>query len=100
MKFLRDIRQRMPDPIDDMNHWLQPRRPNTSLRCNAIKDSFMMDFENSCLAKWGSRPHPKGKKRHLDEGWAKMIQSQAHAHHSDVDWYEYVDWVSRGFGDE
>ena len=104
MKFLRDIRQSGLNHIlasTDMNHWLQPRRPNTSLRCNAIKDSFMMDFENSCLAnKWGSRPHPKGDKRHLDKDWAKMIQSQVYPHHSDVDWYEYVDWVSRGFGDE
>ena len=71
-----------------------PRRSKSSLRCDAAKDSFMMDFENSCLAnKWGSRPHPKGDKRHLDRAWAIMIQSRVYPHHSDVDWYEYVDWV-------
>ena len=29
-----------------------------------------------------------------------MIQSQVYPHHSDVDWEEYVDWVSNGGGDE
>ena len=38
--------------------------------------------------------------RHKDPEWAAMIRSQVYPHHSDVDWEEYVDWVSRGFGDE
>ena len=29
-----------------------------------------------------------------------MIESPVYPHHSDVDWQEYVDWVSLGFGDE
>ena len=29
-----------------------------------------------------------------------MIKSQAYPNHSDVDWEEYVDWASRGHGDE
>ena len=61
-----------------------------------------MDFENSCLSQnWDSRikPHPKGNKRYEDPEWAAMIESQVYPHHSDLDWQEYVDWVSRGFGD-
>ena len=67
------------------------------------RDNFMMDFENACLSShWDSskRPHPKGPKRHEDQEWAAMIQSQVYPHHSDVDWEEYVDWVNIGGGDE
>ena len=65
------------------------------------RDDFMMDFENSCLSQhWNSKPHPKGSKRYEDPEWAAMIESQVYPNHSDVDWNEYVDWVSRGFGDE
>ena len=55
------------------------------------RDNFMMDFENSCLARcWDSRikPHPKGVKRHEDPEWAAMIESQVYPHHSDVHWEE------------
>ena len=65
--------------------------------------SFMMDFENACLSQnWdsGIKPHPKGNKRYEDPEWAAMVESNVYPHHSDVDWHEYVDWVSRGFGDE
>ena len=61
------------------------------------RDNFMMDFENACLSShWDSskRPHPKGPKRHEDQEWAAMIQSQVYPHHSDVDWEEYVEWSS------
>ena len=64
-------------------------------------DTFLMDFENACLNNWdNSIAHPKGPTRHLDKAWAEMIQSQVYPHHSDVDWYEYVGWVTRGGGDE
>ena len=85
---------------------LPPRRPGHIDTCEIItteRNVFMMDFENSCWFKnWDSRvkPHPKGSKRYEDPEWAAMIESQVYPHHSDVDWYEYVDWVSRGFGDE
>ena len=46
------------------------------------------------------RQHPAGNKRHLEPEWAAMIQSQVYPKDSDVDWEEYVEWVSRGFGDE
>lgn len=65
------------------------------------RDAFMMDFENYCLERcWDSKPHPKGSKRYEDPEWAVMIENNVYPNHSDVDWNEYVDWVSRGFGDE
>ncbi len=63
----------------------------------------MMDFENSCLSQnWDSRKraHPKGPNRYKDPEWAAMIQSHVYPHHSDIDWEEYVEWVSNGGGDE
>ena len=67
------------------------------------RDNFMMDFENQCLSQnWDSskRQHPKGPNRHEDPEWAEMIKSQIYPHHSDIHWDEYVEWVSRGTGDE
>ena len=67
------------------------------------RDDFMMDFENCCLAyNWDCRKkeHPKGPKRHEDSEWASMIKSKVYPHHSDIDWAEYVEWVSNGGGDE
>ena len=66
------------------------------------RDNFMMDFENSCLEhNWDQRCEwPTGNKRYEDPIWALMIRSQVYPNHSDVDWEEYVEWVSRGFGDE
>lgn len=79
-----------------------PRRPGHKEKYEIITpewDTFLLDFENSCLSQY-SKPHPKGSKRYEDPEWATLIQSQVYPHHSDVDWQEYVDWVSRGFGDE
>ena len=58
------------------------------------RDSFLMDFANSCLANnWdsSSAPHPAGARRHENENWAEMIQSQVYPNHSDIDWYDYVE---------
>ena len=86
---------------------LPPNRPGHIEKNDIItsdRDAFMMDFENACLAdKWrffSKGPHPTGKKRYEDPAWAAMIESNVYPHHSDVDWQEYVDWVSRGLGDE
>ena len=79
-----------------------PRPGNKPLYYSIQRDSFYMDFENSCLAhNWdSSTPHPTGINRHENEEWAEMIQSQVYPNHSDIDWYEYVEWVSQGGGDE
>ena len=29
-----------------------------------------------------------------------MIQKEVYPYHSDVDWFEYVEWVQNGGGDE
>ena len=63
----------------------------------------MMDFENWCLGKkWDSskNPHPTGKKRYENKNWAGMIQKEVYPYHSDVDWFEYVEWCENGGGDE
>ena len=84
---------------------LPPRRPRRKDDILTLdRDSFMMDFENECLKEcvrnnWTGE-FPKGPKRHEHSVWAAMIQSQVYPHHSDVDWDEYVRWVSSGVGDE
>ena len=82
-----------------------PTRPGKTkpLYRSVQRDSFLMDFDNSCLANnWdsSSAPHPTGVRRHENEKWAEMIQSQVYPNHSDIDWYEYVEWVTQGGGDE
>ena len=83
---------------------IPPNRPGHMDKYDIItpdRDAFMMDFENYCLEHcWDSTPQPKGTKRYEDPEWAAMIEANVYPHHSDVDWNEYMDWVSRGFGDE
>ena len=78
---------------------LKITRPGKPLYYSIQRDSFYMVFVNSCLANhWdsSSAPHPTGVRRHENEKWAGMIQSQVYPNHSDIDWYEYVEWVSQG----
>ena len=80
-----------------------PERPYKRRRIteddNRFRDSFLVDFENECLRDYGDE-WPKGKDRWKDPEWAKHIKSQVYPFHSDVDWHEYVAWVSAGGGDE
>jgi hypothetical protein len=95
--FVRDIFKSMGGRV------MPPARPGKTklLYMDVQRYSFLMDFENSCLTEhWGVKPHPRGNKRYEDPEWAAMIQSQVYPNHSDVDWYEYVEWVSKGGGDE
>ena len=77
-----------------------PSRPHKRLS-SVESDAFLTDWENECLSdNWNSSvPHPVGPKRHEHKEWAEMIKSQVYPHHSDVDWYEYVEWVENGGGD-
>ena len=80
-----------------------PHRPRKGqFKWTPSKDSFLMDFENSVLQNhWDSNvSHPTGERRHENKEWAEMIQSQVYPQHSDVDWWEYSEWVTRGGGDE
>ena len=82
------------------NHKSKAARDERSWRDH---DDFMMDFENWCLGKkWDSykSPHPTGKNRYENKNWADMIQKEVYPYHSDVDWFEYVEWVQNGGGDE
>ena len=94
--FLRDVFKSMGGTI------VPASRPRQTKSSDSLRDSFMMDFENACLAShWDSSviPHPRGKRRHEHQEWAEMIKSQVYPHHSDIDWYEYVQWVQHGGGD-
>ena len=85
------------------NMGLPPHRPNKGYRFKVSdRDAFFMDFENACLRdNWdNSIPFPTGPKRFENSEWAKMIQSQVYPHHSDIDWYEYVEYCQLGLGDE
>ena len=85
------------------NMGMPPRRPNKGYRQTLNSDrgrrNFMMDFENACLQNWAGLP-PTGPKRYENPEWAKWIQSQCYPHHSDIDWYEYVEFCQLGGGDE
>ena len=58
-----------------------------------------MDFENSLLEGWAG-PIPQGPRRYEKAEWAELIKKNVYPNHSDIDWYEYVEWVSQGGGDE
>ena len=70
------------------------------------QDDFMMDFENAVLQDWNHtwweepRLIPKGVNRWKDKEWASLIQKNVYPHHSDVNWHQYVTWVSEGGGDQ
>ena len=77
------------------------RRPRHTPRDRPGRDAFMCDFENDVLRCWDARQGiPRGPSRFENHEWAALIMSQVFPHHSDVDWQEYVEWVSQGDGDE
>ena len=95
---VRDVFQSMGGTV------LPPTRPG-NIRLEYMtpeRDALFMDFENECMANhWDwSVPHPIGHMRHEHKAWADMIMSKVYPNHSDVDWYEYCDWVKHGGGDE
>ena len=85
-----------------------PNRPGHRDKYEIITpeiDKFMMDFENHCLEfhwHWDITNWiwPQGNKRHEDPDWAAMIKKQIYPHNDSIDWEEYCNWVSRGYGGE
>ena len=76
------------------------RRPGSKPESAGDK-SFLLDFENSLLATWNAQNRiPTGKWRFEDPEWAALVQANVWPHHSDVDWFEYVEFCQAGFGDE
>ena len=43
---------------------------------------------------------PTGPRRFEKADWAEVIKRNVYPHSSEVDWDEYVEWVSQGGGDE
>ena len=63
------------------------------------QNAFLMDFENWVLTLWDARNGiPTGPRRHENEAWAALMQSNLEF--SDTCWDEYVEWVKQGGGDE
>ena len=88
------------DLIYDCRVWL-PRRPNRCLHNGPGRDDFITDLENEILRLWNYSIYmPKGPKRFEKAAWAALVQNNVFPHHSDIDWDEYVDWVSNGGGDD
>ena len=85
---------------------LPPRRPYRTQICTEVvhtidRDDFLMDLENEILREWDARKDiPTGPRRYENAEWAELVKRNVYPHHSDVDWHEYVEWVSRGGGDE
>ena len=60
-----------------------------------------MDFENSLVVDWDARNGiPTGPCRFEKAEWAELVKRNVYPNHSDVDWDEYVEWVSSGGGDD
>ena len=97
VEFVKNIFKSMGGTVTEM----PPHRPNKRLKVTD-KINFLMDFENDCLRNnWdGWKPFPTGPRRFEDPEWATMIKSQVFPHHSDVDWFEYVEFCQLGYGDE
>ena len=102
VEFVKNIFKSMGGNVIEM----PPHRPNKGYRYKSTdrnaRDAFCMDFENDCLRNnWdGWKPFPTGRRRLEDPEWATMIKSQVYPHHSDIDWYEYVEYCQLGGGDE
>ena len=99
-KYLQDMMSKSWRPQHQHINWHQDGFQGE----NTHKDSFLMDFENSCItdfnSKYPGQEHPTGPERYKNEQWAAIIKDQVYPHHSDVDWSEYEHWVRHGGGDE
>ena len=78
---------------------MDANRPWHNTVVDQSRDDFLMDFENALLENWG-REIPVGPRRFENDEWATKVKANVYPNHSDVDWMEYVDWVSQGGGDE
>ena len=89
------------DLIYELREW-PPRRPRHGfVGTRQGRDDFMTDFENDVLRAWdATKGIPTGPRRFEKAEWAELIKRNVYPNHSDVDWYEYVEWVSQGGGDE
>ena len=95
-----------PKPVTELIYELRewpPRRPRHGcLVTRQGRDDFMTDFENEVLRNcWDARRGiPTGPRRFEKADWAEVIKRNVYPHSSEVDWDEYVEWVSQGGGDE
>ena len=78
-----------------------PRRRRYTPHNRIDLDDYMMDFENTVLQDWDAHKGiPTGTRRFENAECAESIKRNVYPHHSDVDWFEYLEWVSAGGGDE
>ena len=96
MAFVFRFPKEVTDLIYELHEWM-PRRPR---HCHhSGREDFLMDFENSLLEDWDNGI-PTGPRRFEEAEWAELVKRNVYPNHSDVDWDEYVEWVSSGGGDE
>ena len=98
MAYALGFPKNITDMIYELRDW-SPRRPGRTSFDRPGRDAFLMDFENAVLEDWG-RDIPTGPRRFEKAEWAELIKRNVYPNHSDLDWDEYVEWVSQGGGDE
>ena len=93
-----------PKNVTDMIYALRdwpPRRPRRTSVAPSSRQDFLTDFENDVLRAWdATKGIPTGPRRFENAEWAALIKRNVYPQHSDVDWYEYCDFCSKGGGDE
>ena len=64
-------------------------------------NDFLMDFENDVLRDWdATKGIPTGPRRFQNAEWADLIKRNVYPYHSDVDFYEYIEFCLKGGGDD
>ena len=75
-----------------------PKRPHS---IPPIRNAFYMELENKILREWNtSEGIPRGPRRFENAKWAESFKKNRFRYYSVIDWDGYVEWVSRGGGDE
>ena len=97
MAYALGFAKTVTDLIYELRDW-PPRRPRRTSFDHPGRDAFLMDFENAVLEDW-RQGIPTGPRRFEKAEWAELIKRNVYPNHSDLDWDEYVDWVSQGVGD-
>ena len=96
-EFVRDVALSMG--VVDITPPRRPGHNDAGYYIDSARDAFYMDFENECLASYAGEP-PTGPRRWQHPAWGAHIKANVFPYHSDIDWLEYVEWVSAGCGDE
>ena len=112
MAYALGFPKNITDLIYELRDW-PPRRPGRT-SCNLPdfdafwqRHQFLSHFEYDILKRSQTLNRifyndgiPRGPRRFEKAEWADLIKRNVYPNHSEVDWDEYVEWVSRGGGFE